>query len=102
MTFTTRRDADNVTWNERLVFQRAPYGPANARTGEALRGLYTFETETELRREIISRLASQRNDTVLVSLARSEKDPVLKHAIVTHLTTMRSKDATDYMLELLK
>jgi hypothetical protein len=79
MTFTTRRDADNVTWNERLVFQRAPYGPANARTGEALRGLYTFETETELRREIISRLASQRNDT-----------------------TMRSKDATDYMLELLK
>ena len=35
-------------------------------------------------------------------LARSEKNPELKKNIVSKLAQMNSKDATDYLLELLK
>jgi thioredoxin-like negative regulator of GroEL len=37
----------------------------------------------------------------LVALARSEKDPVAKREIVGKLALMHSKEATDYMMELL-
>jgi hypothetical protein len=39
----------------------------------------------------------------LVELARKETDPAMKKTIVERLSTMRNnKDATDYMMELLK
>jgi hypothetical protein len=72
------------------------------KSGEVLRSLYGSEKEPDLRREIVSALASQRNATVLVALARPEKDPALKQHIVSHLSRMQSKEATDYLLELLK
>jgi hypothetical protein len=37
----------------------------------------------------------------LVTLARKETDPTLKKSIVGRLSIMKSKDATDYLLELL-
>jgi hypothetical protein len=37
----------------------------------------------------------------LVELARAEKDPALKQAIVSKLSIMHSKEATDYMMEIL-
>ena len=72
------------------------------KSGETLRSLYGSEKEQELRREIVSALAGQRNVTVLVALARSEKDPAMKQFIVSHISRMQSKEATDYLLELLK
>jgi tetratricopeptide (TPR) repeat protein len=74
------------------------------KSGEVLRTLYGSEKEPELRREIISSLASQRNVTVLIALARVEKDPAMKEFIVSHISNQSrgSKEATDYLLELLK
>ena len=37
----------------------------------------------------------------LVELARAEKDPGIKQSIVQQLSLMHSKEATDYMLEIL-
>jgi hypothetical protein len=38
----------------------------------------------------------------LVTLARAEKNPEMKKDIVSKLANMKSKEATDYLLELLK
>jgi len=37
----------------------------------------------------------------LIELARAEKDPGLKQSLVQQLSVMHSKEATDYMLEIL-
>ena len=44
----------------------------------------------------------QNSAATLVALARAEKNPELKTEIVRRLSTMRSQEARDYMLELLK
>lgn len=38
----------------------------------------------------------------LVELARKETDPAMKKTIVERLSMSRAKEATDYMMELLK
>jgi hypothetical protein len=73
-----------------------------ARTGDALRSMYTSEASPDLRREIVNALFLQQNAAALVDLARTEKDAALRKEIVTKLSLMRSKEATDYFLELLK
>lgn len=50
----------------------------------------------------IDTLYDSNDDTRLVELARQEKDLKLKQAIVSHLSLMGGKAATDYMMELLK
>jgi hypothetical protein len=71
------------------------------RSGEMLKDLYRTEPQ-EIKRDVINALAAQRNAAALVELARAEKDQALKKDLVTRLSTMRSKEATDYLLELLK
>ena len=71
-------------------------------SGDVLRSMYASETAPEIKREIINALYAQRNAAALVEMARAEKDPAMKKEIVAKLSTMRSKEATDYMLELLK
>jgi hypothetical protein len=73
-----------------------------SKTGEALRALYSSESSAEVKKEIINALVVQRNATALVALARAEKDPAIKLEIVSKLSVMKSKDATDYFIELLK
>jgi tetratricopeptide (TPR) repeat protein len=72
------------------------------KTGDALRSMYGSEAGADVRREIINALFLQQNATTLVDLARVEKDAALKKEIVTKLSLMKSKEATDYFLELLK
>jgi HEAT repeat protein len=74
----------------------------SAKTSDTLRSIYTSDSNTEVRMEVIDALMIQQNATVLVALARAEKDAALKRRIVERLSTMKSKEATDYMLELLK
>jgi tetratricopeptide (TPR) repeat protein len=69
---------------------------------DALVGLYASEKEPEVRREIINALFVQNNAKALVDLARKETTPEMKTEIVRKLSVMKSKDATDYMMELLK
>jgi hypothetical protein len=73
-----------------------------AKTADILRSLYASDSTPEVRKEVISALAVQRNATALVEMARAEKDIAMRKEIVNRLSTMRSKEATDYMLELLK
>ena len=73
-----------------------------SKTGEALRTLYASESSPEVKKEIINALSGQRNAAALVDLARAEKDPAVKREIVSKLSVMKSKEATDYLIELLK
>jgi HEAT repeat protein len=74
----------------------------SAKTSDTLRSIYTSDSNTEVRMEVIDALMIQQNATVLVALARAEKDAALKRRMVERLSMMKSKEATDYMLELLK
>jgi HEAT repeat protein len=70
--------------------------------GDALQTLYTKEQDRAIRAEVLNALFIQGNAKVLVSLARNEKDPALKKTAVEKLALMNSKEATDYMMELLQ
>jgi len=73
-----------------------------AKTGDALRSMYGSDTEADVRKEIVNALFIQQNAAALVTLARAEKDTTMKREIVQRLSTMKSKEASEYMLELLK
>jgi hypothetical protein len=74
----------------------------SAKTGETLRSIYTSDASPEVRSVVIDALTIQQNATVLVALARAEKDAALQRRIVERLSSMKSKEGTDYLLELLK
>jgi tetratricopeptide (TPR) repeat protein len=69
---------------------------------DLLLAFYREEKDTETRRSVIDALFTQQNAAALVQLARQETDPELRRAIVQHLSGMKAKEATDYMLEILK
>ena len=70
---------------------------------EALVKLYASESDQSVKREILMGMFVRGDAKDLVELARKETDPVMKKTIVERLATMRNnKDATDYMMELLK
>jgi HEAT repeat protein len=72
------------------------------RTGEALSSLYANETDATIRKEVIQAFFLQNNARTLVALARKETDAALKREIVSKLSIMKSPDATEYLMELLK
>jgi HEAT repeat protein len=73
-----------------------------AGTGEALTAIYNSDTNPEVRKAVINALFLQNNATQLVALARAEKSPEVKKDIVSKLSNMKSKEAMDYLMELLK
>jgi|SRR5580658_809898 HEAT repeat protein len=70
-------------------------------TGAALVSMYSSETDPGVRGEIVNALFIQGNAKGMVDLARKETNPEMKKTIVSKLSIMGSKDATEYMLELL-
>lgn len=72
------------------------------RTGDALTGIYAADKDVEIRKAVIQALFVQNNARALVDLARKETDPAMKKEIVRKLSVMRAKEATDYLLEILK
>ncbi len=72
------------------------------RTGDALQAIYASDAPPEIRQAAIEGLFIQNNAHALVALARAERNPAMKKAIVSRLSLMHSKEATDYLLELLK
>jgi tetratricopeptide (TPR) repeat protein len=75
----------------------------SARTGDAIKAIYQSDSTPEIRLEAINALFLQNNGRVMVELARAEKDPAMKKAMVEKMSVMsRSKEVTDYLLELLK
>jgi HEAT repeat protein len=69
---------------------------------EGLVSLYGSESDAGAKKQIIDALWLQRNAKALIDLARKETDPQMKKEIVLKLSTMKSKEANDYMLEILK
>jgi hypothetical protein len=72
------------------------------RAGDELARLYARESSPEVKKRIIQGLFVARDATRLVELAKAEKDMELKKDIVQKLSMMKSKEATDYLVELLK
>jgi len=71
-------------------------------TSEALIGIYNADSTAAVRKAVVNALFIQNNASALVTLARTEKSPEMKKEIVTKLSLMKSKEATDYLMELLK
>ena len=77
-------------------------GTSNApAAGEALAGIYASQTDVDTRKRVIEALFIQGNARQLVGVARKETNPELKKSAVSRLSSMRSKEATDFMMELL-
>lgn len=72
-----------------------------ARTGEALVALYQKEKDADIRRTVVQALFVQGNAESLVAIARKETDITMRREIVEKLSLMKSKVATDYLMELL-
>ena len=54
-----------------------------------------------MKKEILRTMGRQNNAKILVDLARKEADPALKREAVQNLSRMKSKEATDFLLEVL-
>jgi len=74
----------------------------SATSSDGLVSLYGTETDPSVKKKITEALFMQQNAKAMVEIARKETNPEMKRDIVQKLTMMRSKEATDYMMELLK
>jgi hypothetical protein len=72
-----------------------------ADTADLLVSIYGSETDPANKHEVMNALFIQNNAKALIDLARKESDPKLKQALVQKLSLMQSKEATQYMMELL-
>ena len=71
------------------------------KTASMLVELYRVPTQSiEARKVVISALFSQGNAKALVEIARRETNPELRKQLVQYLSMMKSKEATDYMMEM--
>ena len=71
-------------------------------SSNALKTIYGRETDSSLKKEVLNAFFLQGNAAALVAIARGEKDPELKKTAVSKLALMHSKEATDYLMELLQ
>jgi hypothetical protein len=69
---------------------------------KALAEIYARETDRGIREEVLNAYFIQGNAAGLVAVAKTEKDPGLKRTAVQKLSLMHSKEASDYMMELLQ
>lgn len=76
--------------------------PRAAGTGDALATMYASEQDPNVKRAIVDALGSQRNVKAMVQVARSEKDPRMQQHIVERLAGMKSPEATEYLMEIIK
>ncbi len=70
-------------------------------SSDALLAIYGSEKDAANRKMVLEALFIQGNAHALIDIARKETDPELKKEAVSKLSLMDSKEATDYMLELL-
>jgi uncharacterized lipoprotein YmbA len=85
-----------------LRAQGIRYLSSKVETGDSLVTLWATEQDQQVKRAILDSLNGQQNAKALVDLARKERDTEMKREIVRRLSNMKSKEATDYWLELLK
>ena len=71
-------------------------------SAQALQSIYGKETDRGVRKEVLNSYFLQGNAAAIVAIARNEKDPELKKTAVSKLSIMHSKEATDYLMEILQ
>jgi hypothetical protein len=71
-------------------------------SAKALQTIYSKETDRSLKEEVLNAYFLQGNAAALVAIAKAEKDSELKKTAVQKLSLMHSKEATDYLMELLQ
>ena len=72
------------------------------RANDTLAEVYRTTTDPKIKSSIISAMFITKDAPRMVEMARNEKDLELKRRIVSELSLMNDKAATDYMMELLK
>ncbi len=72
-----------------------------SKTADALVSLYGSESDRNNKEQIIHALGNQGSAKELVEIARKEQDPNLKREAVRRLASMKSKEGTDFLMELL-
>jgi hypothetical protein len=75
---------------------------SSSESSKALQAIYGKETDRGLKEEVLNAYFLQGNAAALVATARGEKDPQLKKTAVSKLALMHSKEATDYLMEILQ
>ena len=71
-------------------------------TAATLKEIYANERDPRVKGAVLHAFFVQGNAAALVEIARHEQDPGRKKDAVQMLSLMNSKEATDYMMELLK
>jgi hypothetical protein len=71
-------------------------------SAETVASLYATAADPKAKKAVIEGLFARGDAKPLIDLARKETDPAMKKQIVERLALMHSKEATDYMMELLK
>jgi hypothetical protein len=66
-----------------------------------LKSLYESDANLDVRHAVINALFLHNDAKTLVALGRAEKNPDLRKSIVTRLSIMHSKDAADFLLDIL-
>jgi HEAT repeat protein len=70
-------------------------------SGQTLVQIYQQNNDVETKRAAVEALFISDNAKALIELARAEKDPNMRRAIMDKLSVMGNKEATDYMIEIL-
>ncbi len=73
----------------------------SAKTADTLVSMYESDKDASVRKAVIAGLFVQGNAKALIALAKKETDPAMKKEIVSRLSVMDSKEATDYLMEIL-
>lgn len=68
---------------------------------EQLIEIYNTDSDYDVKKKVINALFLANDAHGLVTLARKETNPEMKKAIVNQLSIMNSKEATDYLMEIL-
>jgi hypothetical protein len=71
-------------------------------SAKALQSIYSKEADRGIKEEVLNSYFLQGNAAAIVAIARNEKDPDLKKTAVSKLSIMHSKEATDYLMEILQ
>jgi HEAT repeat protein len=71
------------------------------KTSDALVQMYTADSDKESKRAIMNALYGQGSAKEIVDIAKKETDPEMRRQAVRMLSGMKSKEATDFLAELL-
>jgi HEAT repeat protein len=71
-------------------------------TSQTLQKIYAKETDRGLREAVLNAFFLQDNAHALIAVARGEKDLELRKIAVQKLSLMESKEATDFLMEILQ